>query len=481
MILRRELVALGLLAASTQGCVLWASKSDYADYRAVRMTSDDHARVLAMQNYVAHHPDGQWAEGFQAERQSREAEIYESGKTSKEGLEFYLQAYPEGTYVAQARPRLAALQSVTGHRTDEAQHAQEAQAERRRLRDEQRRTWVTRAVGYWAKTLFGVTNWGAPIPEVARTNPAFSRAFGENPRPRCTRDECDKFYQNAYAIPVPGATRIDRTVQIVLRLKMESANVERAELLLPNRGFSRWYEMENRVAVTDEDPTQREQVRNWVLERLVPVVTQGLTDAQVTDTISAIPAIKTLDFTPEGTRTGTSTPGSGGSDSADDDDDDATSATPAAAAQTAVTPATAAEPAPAETAPAATTTNATPTVEELLARHSGTQQAANAEVAPVEAAPVAPAQAIAPQVIRAFITPTIRVVVFMAGDDDYSTSYDGIYIEHIRAEAEAAPAAVETPAVAPQRGPVRPGRGTQQPAAHPGPGAANRRRPNAGN
>lgn len=415
----------GLMAgsmAASSGCALVATKSEYADYRAVRMAETDRDRLVAMQTYVENNPRGYWHEEFATERSSREAEIFESGKTTREGLEFYLAAYPQGAYVEQARPRLAALQAVQGRRENEADRAREAQATRRQEREEQRRTWVTRAIGYWTRTMLGVQNWGSPIADLARGNPAFSRAFGENPRPRCTATECDKFYQNAYAIPVPGATRIDRTVQIVLRLRMEAGNVERAELLLPSHGFSRWYEMENRVAVADEDPTQREQVLAWVLERLVPVVTTGLTGARPLEGLTLSP-IEELAFTPEGTRTGTSTPGSGGPADEEDEEDDTPQTTPSTAA-------------PTETAPAATATATDATVDQLLATATGTstQVAAEAPAAAVTAEPAVetPPAPVAPSIARAFTNGNLRVVIFSASDEDYGTAHDGIYIERIR-------------------------------------------------
>lgn len=417
----------GLVAGSmvaSSGCALIATKSEYADYRAVRVAESDRDRLVAMQAYVENNPRGYWYEEFASERSSREAEIFESGKTTREGLEFYLAAYPQGAYVEQARPRLAALQAVQGRRENEADRAREAQANRRQQREEQRRTWVTRAIGYWTRTMLGVQNWGSPIADLARGNPAFSRAFGENPRPRCTATECDKFYQNAYAIPVPGATRIDRTIQIVLRLRMEAGNVERAELLLPSHGFSRWYEMENRVAVTDEDPTQREQVIAWVLERLVPVVTTGLTGAQPLEGITLSP-IEELAFTPEGTRTGTSTPGSGGAADEEDDDDEAPQTTPPAATSTATAPAATATP---------TTTDAT--VDQLLATATGTSVQTPVAEAPAavatEPAVEAPPAPVAPALARAFTNGNLRVVIFSASEEDYGTAHDGIYIERIR-------------------------------------------------
>lgn len=413
------------------GCTIFASKSEYADYRSVRTAPTDRERILAMHTYVANNPGGQWFTEIQNQRMEEEQSIYDAAKTTREGLEFYLEAYPDGTYVEQARPRLAAMQTVQGRREVEAGHAREAQAERRQRQEEQRRTWVTRAVTYWGRTLFSITNWGAPIAQVAGQNPAFSRAFGENPAPRCTENECVKYYQNVYAIPVPGATRIDRTIQIVLRLKMDQQRVVRAEVLLPSKGFSRWYEMENRTIVTDEDPTQREQAVNWVVERLAPMIQEGFAGAQPLEGLT-LDAITALPFAFDGTRTGTATPGSGGADDGEAGAEDAPEEQPA-------TPTTTPTPAAAD----AGTGTGSPSVEELLGQAAGVQEpAAPAPTeTPVEQAPATPEGPVAPRVVRAFSTQALRTAIFVAADEDYGTAYDGFVIELNRsAAAPAAPA-----------------------------------------
>ncbi|MBK8169000.1 MAG: hypothetical protein IPK60_01495 [Sandaracinaceae bacterium] len=451
---RRRILPLAFFcaAALVAGCTIFASKSEYADYRAVRTAGSERDRVLAMHTYVANNPHGQWFAGIQAERMEMEQAVYDASKTTRAGLEFYLEAYPDGTFVEQARPRLAAFQTVQGRRDVEAGHAREVQATRRQSQEEQRRTWVTRAVTYWGRTLFSITNWGQPIAQVAGLNPAFSRAFGENPAPRCTENECVKYYQNVYAIPVPGATRIDRTIQIVLRLKMESMRVVRAEVLLPSKGFSRWYEMENRTIVTDEDPTQREQAVNWALERLDPMIREGFTGSQPLEGFT-LEAISALPFAFDGTRTGTSTPGSGGADDGE-----------AGAEEESPTPAPTPTPAPQATTPATAADAGTtgPSVEDLLGQAAGvdnTQPAPTPEAVPTPEVTATPEGPIAPRVVRAFSTAALRTLVFVAADEDYGTAYDGVVIELNRA----APAASATT-------PARGGRGgAARPAPRPRP------------
>ncbi|HEX4351824.1 MAG TPA: hypothetical protein VHZ95_02900, partial [Polyangiales bacterium] len=256
----------------TPACVIFAGKSDYADYREVRLARDDNARALAMEHYVAQHPNGVWHDEIQATRKSRDLAAFEAGKDTRAGLEHYLSAYPDGAFVAQARGRLSAVALIEQRKAQGDRQAELLAQTRKARTDELRRTWVGRFIGYWAQTLTGLHGWGEPIADVAGQNPTFSRAFAAQPRPRCTQDECLKYYTSHFAVPVPGGNRVERTLSLVLRLRMKSGKLDRAELLLPDRGFSRWYELENRQTVADGDVEGRATAVAWAIDRTQPLL-----------------------------------------------------------------------------------------------------------------------------------------------------------------------------------------------------------------
>jgi hypothetical protein len=264
--------SLSCALALVTGCAAFVAKSEYADYRAVRMEQRDESRLRAMQRYVERHPDGRWYSEIQRERQQRDRAVFEAGRSHRAGLELYLEAFPDGKFVGQARSRLAAIEVIEQRKREEAQRAERTAEERRQRDDELSRTWVTRFFGFWMKTLVSLTGWGAPIAEVARGNEDFSRAFGRPPRPRCTSEECVKFYESAYAIPIPGGTRLERSMWLVLRLRMDDGRLTSAELLLPAGGFSRWQELEERRVVVDGDPEARAQAVAWALGRIAPLI-----------------------------------------------------------------------------------------------------------------------------------------------------------------------------------------------------------------
>jgi hypothetical protein len=261
-----------LVCLLLSSCAAFAGKSDYLDYRAVRMERDDRARLLAMQRYTARHPDGRWYSEVQSERQRRDKVVFEAGKSERAGLTLYLAAFPDGELAAQAKSRLAAIAVIEQRKRGELERSERLAQERKHEEAELTRTWVTRFFGYWAKALLSLGNWGASIEQVARGNPQFSRAFGRPPRPRCTNDECVKYYESAYAVPVPGGTRMERTMRLLLRLRMERGQLTRAELLLPGWGFSRWRELEERRPVVDGDAEARKDAVAWVLARVTAML-----------------------------------------------------------------------------------------------------------------------------------------------------------------------------------------------------------------
>jgi hypothetical protein len=272
-----------LLAVLCSGCAAFASKSDYRDYRAVRLASDSDQRLLAMQRYVAAHPDGRWHDEVQRERSARERAIFESNKGDRKGLELYLTAFPRGAFAPQARARLSAIEVIEQRKRDETARAALLEEQRKAREAELSRTWLTRFMEYWARTLLAIDAWGAPIETVASNNPEFSRAFGRAPRPRCTSEECVKYYESSYAVPVPGGTRIERSVRLVMRLRLDQGRLTGAELLIPARGFSRWKEIEDRQAVVDGDPQARKGALDFALARLLPLVTELLPTRQPQD------------------------------------------------------------------------------------------------------------------------------------------------------------------------------------------------------
>lgn len=269
------------------GCATVAGRDDYADYREVRLAEAEDERREAIAEYLAEHPDGAWSGELRAEHEAAEREVYESSKSDVEGLRYYLRVYPEGQYAEQAEARLAALEAVQSNRNREAEVDREIHRERREQSLEERRQWASDAISFWTRILLGVSEWGKPIGEVAAAHEEFDDAFRADPPPRCSESECIKYYELDFAVPVPGQTRIERQIRLVLRLRFDGDNRElvRAEMLMPDRGFSRWYELQNTEFLETADPEQRQHSIDWALERLIPWVREQAPQAQAVDVV----------------------------------------------------------------------------------------------------------------------------------------------------------------------------------------------------
>lgn len=282
-----RLAPIALLALAAAGCATVAARDDYADYRRVRLAEDDRERLVAVSDYLEAHPEGRWAGKLRAEHDAAETAVYEHNKSTAEGLRHYLEVYPDGHFADQARARVAALEAVRQNRARAADVDREVHRERREQQLEERRQWASDAVAFWTRILLGVERWGQPIGAVARANQDFDDAFRGSPTARCSTTECIKYYELEYAVPVPGQTRIERTMRILLRLRFEGEDrkLARAEMLMPDRGFSRWYELAHTEFLETADPEQRQHSIDWALERLIPWVRERAPQAQAIDVV----------------------------------------------------------------------------------------------------------------------------------------------------------------------------------------------------
>jgi hypothetical protein len=261
--------------------------------------------------------------------------------------------------------------------------------------------------------MIGINNWGSPIAQVARQNRNFSQAFGANPPPHCGQTECIKFYQAAYAIPVPGSTRIERQVELLLRLRMTEGRVVRAELLLPNKGFSRWYEQENRTVVVDEDPTQRNEAIEWALAKIVPAIREVAPSASNLDVVPEPidpPTVRHPDHPDMGAAVAPGdAPEPGGE-------------APQGPQQPQETPD------PGQQA----AEGGGDGLDALLAAAAGSEgtEGEGTETS-VEVQPSAePESMVLPIALQGFSAGGLRIVLFAAGEEDYGAAYDGLFIEH---------------------------------------------------
>ncbi|MDQ3036573.1 MAG: hypothetical protein M3Y87_29545 [Myxococcota bacterium] len=395
------LAVAGAMLGAVPGCATIATHEEYEAYRTLHQTRDENARLEALARYAQQYPGGLWIEEVRRERESNEQTVWAGNNATREGLQLYLTVYPDGTYVEQAQQRLAALGVVGERREVEEEHVEELHQEQREQAAEERRLWVTRAVQFWTRTLLGIQNYGQTIAQVARANPEFSQAFGQVPAPLCTPQACIKHYHGHYAIPVPGATRIERELHVFLRIRLDRGRVTRVEVLMPNKGFSRWYELANRTLITDEDPEQRQHAIEWALGQLEPVIAEVARGARPIDIVP-----EPIEPISQAAQAASAAP---------EDSDTEVPGDPQPPPPAAGTP-----------PPAAEEGGIDQLLEQAVGADGQQQQALPEEPPPDMSALVLPIG------LRAIQRGNVRMVVFAAGDEDYAEAYDGFYIELAR-------------------------------------------------
>lgn len=249
-------------------CAVGVPKGEYQAYRSVRVAAEPDQQLLRMRVYLDAYPEGAWAAEFERARRARESAFFEQARRDRQGLERYLTIYPDGAFVAQAQTRLAALTSLETAERDRQQQAEATAANERARAAELARTWATRFAAYWLGVFSELPAWGETLPELAASEPVFSQVFGRPPRPRCTAEECLKYYTAQYAVPWAAGGQLPRTLQLVVRLELARGRVKQVQLLWPGWGFSRWFEAERGKLVHDAVAADRKEALDWAFARV---------------------------------------------------------------------------------------------------------------------------------------------------------------------------------------------------------------------
>lgn len=280
LLISRNVLPTLFVCIALGACSAFVPRSDQASARDVLATENETEQILAMRAYLQTFPGGAYAEEFERAIASREPAYFEARRGSREGLFEYQEVYPNGRFSDEIEERLIALERVEESRAGEEQSRTGAYEAVRESAAEARRLWGARAIAYWTRVLLSVDRWGEPMSSVVASNDDFNEAFASEPRPECSEKECVKRYSMDFFIPVPGRTQMSARLEIQLRLWLDNTRLVGADILLPRRGFSRWYELENREPVADFDPESRELVVSWATERIAANVARGRPNAE---------------------------------------------------------------------------------------------------------------------------------------------------------------------------------------------------------
>lgn len=276
---RQHLGLAGLLALSLVGCASTVGHDVYSSYRATRLATDEDRAIRAMAEHVEAYPASPWADPMRETLAGKAEQLGDEAlgiSCNEPSLERFVRLFPDHQRAPLARAMLVRCQ----RRPTAPDGPTEATT-----------GWARTQLAHWAPLALGADGYGLLAAAFAAENPALARAFGEalNRRTaatgcaasencvarlapaRCLEDEpcLALVMETRFRIAQPRRTLLWRDLEVVVRLHPPAGGIQRTEILLPGRGFSRWYELEHPGEVVEDfDPPSRERAVRWAQAEL---------------------------------------------------------------------------------------------------------------------------------------------------------------------------------------------------------------------
>jgi hypothetical protein len=208
-----------LAAVSAGGCTVWSSPSDYTHYRAYRYEPVGPERLAAGGRYLAAHPSGHFAGEVREVVFAQEEDFWADHRSSVDGLNEYVRAFPTGGHADEARERLRVFEQAREQQEQERRRVAEqergAREQELQAAASRQRLWMRGQYNRWTRLFGGLQGWGQAVGPIVQANPDFSTAF-ENEPPQCRASHCRKNYNLDFYIPVPGRSAIPRRIAFTL-------------------------------------------------------------------------------------------------------------------------------------------------------------------------------------------------------------------------------------------------------------------------
>ena len=269
------------------GCQTLASPAEYRLYRAYRYLGAGPERLAAGSAYLEAHPQGRFSAEVRREVETAEEDFWLEHRASVDGLTEYVQAFPRGSHVEEARQRLGVFEAARREQEAARRAAAAADAERReeelRRTGAQARVWGRASFDRWVRLFGGLQGWGQGFGPIVGANPAFREAF-ENEPPQCRAAHCRKDYAQDFYIPVPGRSALPRRISLQLDMVRAGSDrvVNQVLINLRNRGLTQWFESERQEPVTPGEAQAREAAVRWSMDQLRAVFGAAFPDARET-------------------------------------------------------------------------------------------------------------------------------------------------------------------------------------------------------
>lgn len=268
------------------GCAVLAPNAEYASYRTFRHETNADRRTALGSEYMRQYPQGHFRTSVVGEVGRQEEDFWEERRSTLQGLQAYLRAFPGGSHVGEARARVEVYEAERRRQVAVQQAADQAERERlaaeRRASNERQRLFARNTILFWLRQFGSIDGWGEPIQVMAQRNPDFNTAFGGEPPPQCRGARCRKAFQSDFFVPQPGRSAIPRRLSLSLDLLMRERRVMQAGLVMHRRGLSVWYECETQGFCDPADAEARQRSVHWAMDQLKGIVATAFPDARET-------------------------------------------------------------------------------------------------------------------------------------------------------------------------------------------------------
>jgi PAS domain-containing protein len=275
------------MALGSSGCASLTNVEELSLYRAIRYETDNERRTHLGSEYVSRFPSGRFIEQMRTEVDQQDEQFWDERRSTLEGIQAYLAAYPSGRHAGEARARIGVYEQ-------ERLSRRQAEEEARRLRDRANqealearnaaaRVFARDTITYWLRATGGINGWGRTLGEVSAANAEFATNYQGAPSPVCRGPRCRKSYQLDFFVRPANSTGsgFPRRLQFTFDLSRgEGGRLSGYAFTFPNMGMATWYERETQTAVVPDQPATRDAAYQWALANLKGIVATVFPDAR---------------------------------------------------------------------------------------------------------------------------------------------------------------------------------------------------------
>lgn len=280
-----------MLVAQLCACAIFASKRELQMVTRLRDETDPLVRAELLRDYeTSFGESGRLGDRVDPLRDEIDEAYWQyavnTGLDQNE-VQSYLDYFPQGNHAAEAQRRLDQLRYFAERDAQlREEQLQREEAERQRIEEERQRqvALVRNGLERWLVAALTVPRWGTTIEALGALHPPFRELWSGDPAPECVGGTCRRTLSATAYFVREGATRIDRTLTLVLQVDTREGRVYQIMGYYTGRGFVDWLEVTSEQLIAEENLEDREMARDAMLALFQAAVDANLTGAAEVET-----------------------------------------------------------------------------------------------------------------------------------------------------------------------------------------------------